>query len=119
MRALQVPHIGLLEHPRPWADRFQLAPDGHQQVRRQDPRRTGGLICVLGKDVPAAEDQVRQVGQRHQVLDAHEPGVRAFAEAQLLQLGERAIGPGQTFTHEMDASDEGGGHRPQTRQQYP
>jgi hypothetical protein len=88
-----------------------------QQLRRQDAGRQGAAVGVVGEEIPAAEHQVREGRERHDVGDRGMAAVAAMAAGQLQPLGESAIGLGEAFVDEGHPGDQGGGHRPKAWQE--
>ena len=52
----------------------------------------GGFVGGVFENVPAAEDQIVQAGQRNEILDVRGAAVGALAEADGGQLRERSDG---------------------------
>ena len=75
--------------------------------RSRTPHFDGGLVGVVGEGVPGAEDDVVEVGQRHEVLDQRHAVVGALAEADRAHLGQRADGLAGAAPGVLDAGDEG------------
>src|SRR5262249_39988915 len=72
---------------------------------------------VVGEDVPAAERQVLQPGERHEVLDEREARVGALPEAQLLHLRDRPERPREAPSDQMHAGNQRGRHGPESGQE--
>ena len=69
----------------------------------------GGVVEVVGEDVPAGEDDVVERGERDEVLDEGGAVVGALAEADGAHLGDGADGLGEAVADCFYAGDEGGG----------
>ena len=78
-------------------------------VAVEDAAAQRRLVGVVGEGVPGAEDDVVEVGERHEVLDQGRAVVGALAEADGAHLGERADRPGAAAPRVLDARDEGRG----------
>ena len=78
----------------------------------------GGLVSIVGENVPAAEDQVVQSRQGDKVLDQWRAFFRALAEAYGTHLGQRADWIAQACLDCFDAGDESGGHGPHAGDEY-
>ncbi len=107
----QLLHVGLLE------DRLHRL-DGREEVLelaevllRQHPRLGGRLVGVVGEEVPAAEDDVVELGQRDELVDERRARVGPLAEANRPHLRERADGLRDPLPDRLDPSHEGGGDR--------
>ena len=98
-------------------DGFQLGPDLLEQRRFEDAGRQGRLVAVVLEDVPPAEDEVVEGGERHEVLDHRRARLGALAQADRPHLGERADGLGKPLADRHDAGDERGADGAQADQQ--
>ena len=69
VRAVEPLHVALIEHGRPRPDLLELGPDLVEQRRLDDAGRARGGVAVVLEDVPAAEHEVVEAGERHDVAD--------------------------------------------------
>ena len=74
----------------------------------QYARVRGGLIGVVLEDVPAAEFEVFQFGERDKFLDLRRVAVGAFAETDGTELCQRSDRMRFTFADQLHAGHEGG-----------
>ena len=114
VRALEPLHVALIEDGGPRADRLELRPDLVEQRRFDDACRPRGRIAVVFEDIPAGEDELVEIGQRHKLLDQRRPAISAFAQADRAHLGKRANGFGQAAAHGFHSGHKGRGHRSHT-----
>ena len=89
-----------------------------EQAASRAPGVGRGLVGGVLEDVPAAEHQVVQAGQRHEVLDLWAAAVGALAEADGGHLGEGADRLAEPAFDGLDARDEGGGDSADTGDQH-
>src|SRR6516162_4021338 len=76
------------------------------------------LIRTVRKNIPAAEDDVFQLCQLDEVLDARRTAFGALPEANCSHLCERTNRLGLLRAHKFDAGHEGCGNRTHSRQQH-
>ena len=67
VRAVQPLHVLTIEHRRKGLDRRELILDAVEQRRLEHAGRLGGLVAVVVEDVPAAEDDLIEAGQRNEL----------------------------------------------------
>ena len=91
-------------------DALELGGDRGQVLLLEHAGGAGGLEGVGADRVPAAEDEVVELGEGHELLDPGVAVVLALAEADVGELAERADGGGVAGPGGQDAGDEGGGH---------
>ena len=89
VRAVETLDVALIEHRRHRLDRFELAADLLELRRLQHAGGLGGSVGIVLEDVPAAEDDVVEVGERNELVDFWRAGLGALAEANGAHLGER------------------------------
>ena len=95
-----------------WAgSRGGLGPRGVEVIAIEHPRVDGRLVGVVGEDVPAAELELIEAGQRQAVL--HGSGVED------VHLGEGAHREPLPPPREQDPGDGGGRHRAEPRDEHP
>ena len=63
------------------------------------------LVAVVLEDVPAAEHELVEPGERHEVTDGRRPAFGALAEPDRAHLRERADGLGEALADRHDAGD--------------
>ena len=118
--AVEALDVAGIEHPLHRPDRLQLrARSWSSRLALEDAGLAGGRVGVVGEDVPGAEDEVVQLRQRDEVLQARHPVLGPLAEADRAHLGERADRLAEPLLDRLDAGDEGGRDRPQPHQQHP
>ena len=88
---------------------------GSRSRRLEDAGLLRRLVGVVGEDVPAAEDEVLEPGERHEVLDQRGAVVRPLAEADGPHLRQAADGLGEAAPDRLDAGDERRRHRAHAR----
>jgi hypothetical protein len=92
--------------------RLQLVLHGAQVFLLQHPSDGGGLVGVIREGVPAAEAQVLQTVQRHEILDPGRAVLGPFPEPDRSQPSQRTHRFGEALLYELHPCDEGGSHRP-------
>ena len=110
VRAGQAAHVILVEHGLPRPHVLQFLPHRLQARRLDDTGVHGSVVGVVGEEVPAAEDEVFQAGQRHEILDQGAVVLGALAEANGPVLRQRADGPAHALLDQLDARDQGRAH---------
>jgi hypothetical protein len=118
VRARQPLHVALIEHGGHRLDRLELGTDRVEQRAIEHAGRARRGVAVFLEDVPAAEHDVFEAGQRDEIADSRRTVVGALAEANRRHLGERPNRLGETFTDSDDAGDGGGAHRAESDQQH-
>src|SRR5262249_34587101 len=117
--AVKLLHPGVLEDRRPGRDRLELGLHRLQVSARQDAGLGGGLVGAVLENVPAAEDEIVEAGDRDEFRDLGAAVVRPLPEPDGAHLGERADRLGQPFANVHHTGDEGGGDRPHAGQEGP
>src|SRR5579862_1994414 len=110
--ALQVFHVSLLVNGRHGTDALKKFFDGIEVGLLQNAGLAGGLVTIVVEEVPAAEDQIIQLRQGHEVLDAGRARLRAFAQANGAHLGKRADGARQLAANGFNPGNKSGCHGP-------
>ena len=82
-----------------------------QQRGFQNARLHGRLVGVVLENVPAADLDVRHVGQRNEVLDRRAAALGPLPQADRSQLRERADRLPQSELERFQPGDESGGYR--------
>ena len=108
----------VLEDRRHRPDRLELGLHRREHLRRQHAGLRRRLVGVVRENVPAAENEVRELRQRHELLHRREARLRALAEPELLHLGHRAERPGEPLADQVHAGDQRRGHGAEARQQH-
>jgi hypothetical protein len=109
----------LIEHRRHRHDLLEEVADRHHVlVLVENAAVQRRLVAVVGHRIPGTEHQVIEAGERHEVLDQWSAALRALAEPDGHQLGERTGGRGHPATHQLDAGDEGRCHCAQADTQH-
>ena len=108
VRALEPLHVTLIEDGGPRVDLLELGADLVEQRWFDDARRPRGGVAVVLEDIPAAEDEIVERRERHDVADLRRTVVGPFAETDRAHLRQRADGFGESFANSEDAGDERG-----------
>ena len=108
VRALQVLDEILIERSLHRLDGLQEFLYLCQIFRVEHAGLRGRLIGVVGKHVPAAENQIIEFRERHQILDLRSAAFGPLAEADGAQLRERSHGHGFAAPDELDSRHERG-----------
>ena len=106
--AAQALHVALVEHRRHGLDGLELGAHLFEQRAVEHARRAGRRVAVFLEDVPAAEHQVVEPRQGHEILDFGRLALGALAKANRAHLGERTDGLGEALADGDDAGDGGG-----------
>ena len=110
--------VMLIEHRRPRANLFQLGADLLEQPGLEDAGGFRGAVAVLGEDVPAAEHQVVEPGERHDLVDHGRTAFRPFAQTNVPHLGQRTDGLCESFADGDNAGNKGRADGTQTDQEH-
>ena len=97
MGTIKIFHIVPVKNSRHWNDAFQFLFDPVDMARFQHHGLAGGLVSRVGEDIPAAENQVLQVGQGNQLLHREDTFLGTLAQADFSRLGHGTQGPGQSL----------------------
>ena len=87
---LQTFDVVLAENGFPRLDFFDFRTNGIQQRFFEHAGFQGAFVAVVFVDIPAAEDQVVETGERNKILDLRNPAFRAFSEPDGSELSQRA-----------------------------
>ena len=117
VRAVEPLDVLAVEHGRHRLDRRQLVLDLIEQRRLEHAGGLGRLVAVVLEDVPAAEHELVEPGERNEIRDERRPVVGALAEPNRAHLRERADGFGDPFPDRHDACDGGGADRAEADEQ--
>jgi hypothetical protein len=118
MLAFELFHIFLVEGRLHRAHVLQELAYRLEVARLQHTGLGGRLVGVVGKDVPATENEVLKFFERHELLDGRRAALGALAEADGPHLRERADRLCHAAAHQLGAGDEGGGDGAHPRQQH-
>ena len=105
VRTFEPLHVALVEHRGPRPDLFELGPDLLEQRRLEHAGGLRGGVAVLLEDVPAAEHDIVEAGQRHDLADLRRAPFGPLAETDRAHLGQRADRFGESFANGEDAGD--------------
>ena len=89
VRAVEPLDVLAIEHRRQRLDRRQLVLDLIEQLLLEHAGGLGRLVAVVLEDVPAAEDEVVETGERHELADGRRAALGALAEPDGAHLRER------------------------------
>src|SRR5260370_397608 len=109
--AVELFHIVAIETCRPRLYRAEKWLRFVEEFLFQHPGFTGRGIHVVLERVPAGEDQVIEIGQRHEFFDFGEPPLGTLAQPDRSHLGEGTDRATKAFTDRLDSGNEGGGDR--------
>ena len=107
VRAVEPLDVPLIEHRRHRLDGLELGLDLIEQRRLEHAGGARRLVGVLFENVPAAEDDVVEVGERNDLLDLRRAAFGALAETDGAHLRERADRIGQPFSNGQHAGNGG------------
>src|SRR5271157_2244639 len=88
-------------------------------MRIQHARLRRRFVSAVRENIPAAEDDVVQLRQLHEILDFRRTTVRALSQANRGHLGERSDWLGLFLANEFYAGHKRCGYRAHTRHQNP
>src|SRR6185437_1813276 len=111
-------HCLAVEYCRPRLDRLEVRTQLLEGRRVEHPRVRRGLKRIFGKDVPGAELQILEGGERHEFADQRRPLLGALAEANGAHLRERPVRLRQTLADGLHAGHEGRAHRAKSDEHY-
>src|SRR5580704_1510856 len=83
----------------------------------QDTRLSGGLIGVVGENIPAAENNVVEFGEGHQLANLRRAAFGAFAKANGAQLRERADRRGFAAANQFNSCHKRGAYGSHSRRE--
>ena len=89
------PHVIGIEDRLHRLDRFQRLANFLEQRRLQHLGVYRGFVGVVVENVPAAEDQVFDLGQRNEIVDLGGAAFRPLSQPDGAELGERSDGCAQ------------------------
>ena len=118
VRALNIFHIIAVKRGRHGFQALQELFGLGQVLRAEHARVGGGLIGIVRVDVPAAEDEVVEAGQTHELLDFRHARLRAFSQANGAHLRERAYRNGFALPYQFHTRHERGAHRSHPRREH-
>src|SRR6185503_9334166 len=90
VRTVKPLHIPLIEHRGHRAYRFELVAHTIELSVLEHAGSACGRIAVLFEDVPAAEYDVVEIGQRHELVNLRRPSFSSLAETDRAHLCERS-----------------------------
>ena len=108
VRAVEPLDVALVEHRRHRLDGLELASHLVEQRRLEHAGRPRRRVAVLLEDVPAAEHDVVEAGERDELVDLRRAVLGALAEPNRAHLRQRADRLGQPLADGHDAGDGGG-----------
>ena len=117
--AVQFLYPALVEDGVHGDDALQLGRDGSEVLLLEHAAGVGGLQHVGRDGIPAAEDNVVQFGQRHELADERVAVLAATTQADVGHLADRSDRSGQAVAGGDHACDEGGCHCAHTGGEYP
>ena len=118
VRAVEALDVPLVEHRRHRLDGLELGANLIELGLLEHAGRPRGRVAVLFEDVPAAEDDVVEAGERHEVLDLRGARLGALAKPDRPHLGQRADRLRQPFPDRHHAGNGGRADGAQADQQH-
>ena len=118
VRPVQLLHVLRVEDGRPRLDALEEVLDRLEVARLEDAGLLRRLVGAVRVDVPAAELELVEAGEGHEVLDQRRAVVRALAEPDGAHLRQAADRLGEPAPHRLHAGDERGRHRAHARQKH-
>ncbi len=109
--------VALVEHGRHRLHGLELAAHLFELRVLEHAGHAGRGVAVFLEDVPAAEHDVVEAGERHELVDLRRAVFGALAETNRAHLRQRADRLGQTLADGHHAGDGGGAHRPEANQE--
>ena len=107
VRAVEPLHVAAVEDRRPGLDGLELGRDLLEQRRLEHAGGAGRLVAVVLEDVPAAEHDVVERGERDEVLDERRCAPRcACRDGSVPIWVSEPIGCGDPLANGHDAGDE-------------
>ena len=118
VRTVEALHVPLIEHRRPGTNLFELGPDLLEQRRLDDAGRPRGGVAVVFENVPAAEHEIVEAGERHDLADFRRAAFGALAETDGAHLRQRADRFGDSLANGEDAGDRRGADGAEADEQH-
>ena len=103
--ALEALHVALVEDRRPRADPLHFRADLLEQRRLEDAGGPGGAVTVFLEDVPAAEHQIVERGERDDLGDLRGSSFGPLAQTDGAHLRQRTDRFGQALSNSEHAGD--------------
>ena len=119
VRPVELLDVGLIEDGRPGLHRLELRAHLIEQPAPQHLGVAGGLVAVVLEDVPAAEDEVVERGERDEIPDQGRAPVGPLAETDRAHLRERPGRRGESLANRVNTGDEGRADGAETSEQNP
>src|SRR5262249_18398201 len=107
VRTVEPLHVTAIEYRRPRANGFELWTNLFEQRRFEDAGSLRRLVRVVFEDVPAAEHDIVERRERHEILDRRRSSFRALAETHGAHLREGTDRLRQPAPHCQHTSDRG------------
>ena len=118
VRAVEPLDVALIEHRRPRPDLLELGAHLLEQRRLDDAGGARRGVAVVLEDVPAAEHQIVERRQRHDVVDLRRAVLGALAEAHRAHLRQRADRLGEPVANGEHAGNGRGADRAEADEQH-
>ncbi len=103
--------IVLIEDGRHGPDGLERSADLLEQRLFEHAGQIRGLVRIFFEDVPCADDEVFDRGERNEILDQRRAALGALAQPYGGELRQRTDGLRQSPFHGFQPGDERGGHR--------
>src|SRR5215469_1494260 len=116
--AVEIFDVGLVERG---FHGFDFAEEGlnfAEMIRVEDARFGGGFVRGVRENVPAAENEIVEAGERNEVLNFRRAAFGALAETDGSHLRERADREGVAVANQFDAGHKSGADRADAGREY-
>ena len=110
--------VPLVEDRRHRADGLQFAANLVELHGLEHAGRSSRRVAVLLEDVPSAEDEIAEVGERHEIANQGRPRLRALAETDSAYLRQRPDRQRETLADRQHACDRGRADGAEADQQH-
>ena len=117
--AVEALYPALIEHGFHGNNAFELGRDRPEVAVFKHAGGAGGFKGIRTDGIPAAEHQVTEIGQWHELTDERVAVLVTLTQTDVGELAERADGDGMAVAGGDDASNEGGGNGAHARGENP
>jgi hypothetical protein len=118
VRTREAAYIVLVKDPCPGLQRLEFFAHSLQTRSLDHPSMQGCFIGILGKDVPASENQILKVSERYKLLNKRRIVVWPFAQTNGPILRDGTYGPAQPFFDQFHTGNQCGANRSHTGEKY-
>ena len=118
VRAVEALDVPLIEHRRPGTNLFELRTDLLEQRRLDDAGGLRGGVAVVFENVPPAEHEIVERGERHDLVDFRGASFGPLAETDGAHLRQRADRFGDSLANGKHAGNRRGADGAEADQQH-